>query len=333
MPKTKRALNPDNGIGFYHVINRTVGREFLFQEEEKEEFTRLLRKAAAYSGIEIVTHVVMSNHYHALIEVPARRELSEPEILARVQAQVGAERYTAICREVARLRKMGGEVGERAVAKRLAEITKRMYTLSGFMHTLNQSMSEWYNRKYRRIGPLWAGRFKSLIVEGCGHALLAVAAYIDLNPVRAGIVKDPKDYRWSGYGEAVAGKMPARAGLTRLMMMEGAARNWGEAAPVYRRLVFATGVETGTRQGISREQVAEVLAKGGELTMFELLHCKVRYLTDGVAIGSRAFLDEVFAGNRGLFGKRRSNGPRPMKGGAAWAGLMTLRALRREPIT
>ena len=107
MAKTKRALNPNNGIGFYHVINRTVGREFLLQAEEKEEFTRLLRKAATYSGIEIVTHVVMSNHYHALIEVPARRELSEPEILARVQAQVGAERYTAICREVAQLRKMG----------------------------------------------------------------------------------------------------------------------------------------------------------------------------------------------------------------------------------
>ena len=113
MPKTKRALNPNNGKGFYHVISRTVGREFLFEEQEKEEFTRLLRKAAAYCGIEILTHAVMSNHYHVLIEVPERRELSESEILARVQAQVSAERYTAICREVDQLRRMGGEVGER----------------------------------------------------------------------------------------------------------------------------------------------------------------------------------------------------------------------------
>ena len=43
----------------------------------------------------------------------------------------------------------------------------------------------------------------------------------DLNPMRAGLVKDPKDYRWSGFGEAVAGKKPAQAGLTRLMAMEG----------------------------------------------------------------------------------------------------------------
>lgn len=74
-----------------------------------------------------------------------------------------------------------------------------------------------------------------------------MAAYIDINPVRAGIVKDPEDYRWSGYGEAVAGKMPARAGLTRLMVMAGAAKSWGEATPGYRRLIFATGVETDSR--------------------------------------------------------------------------------------
>ena len=113
MGRTNRPLNPNKGIGFYHVITRTVGREFLLHEEEKEEFARLMRKASAYCGIEVMTHVVMSNHYHLLIEVPARRELSEPEVLARVQAQVGAARYTAICREIARLRKRGGEKGRR----------------------------------------------------------------------------------------------------------------------------------------------------------------------------------------------------------------------------
>ena len=332
MARTKRALNP-NGAGYYHVISRTVAREFLLQEAEKEELARRMRGAAAFCGVEIITHALMSNHYHLLVFVPPRKDLSEAEILRRVEAQVGAEHYQILVREIAQLRQLGGEIGEKAVAERLARITRRMYSLAGFMHTLNQGMSEWYNRRHQRIGSLWAGRFKSLIVEGCGHALLAVAAYIDLNPVRAGLVKDPKDYRWSGYGEAAAGKKPAQAGLTRLMAMEGAAKNWGEAAPVYRRLIFATGVETESRHGISREKVAEVLAEGGELTMFDLLHCKVRYFSDGVAIGSRAFLDEVFAGNRSLFGKRRSNGPRPMKGGAAWAGLMTLRALRLAPIT
>jgi hypothetical protein len=55
----------------------------------------------------------------------------------------------------------------------------------------------------RFLGTLWEGRFKSVLVEGTGQTLSTMAAYIDLNPVRAGIVKDPADYRWSGYAEAV----------------------------------------------------------------------------------------------------------------------------------
>ncbi|MFO1524315.1 MAG: transposase [Kiritimatiellia bacterium] len=331
MPRTKRALNPNqNGAGFYHVINRTVAGDFLFQDAEKEEFTRLMRKTAAYCGIKILTHVVMSNHYHILIEVPVRKPMSEAEVLQRVKAQVSAQRHAAIVREIARLRKCAGE---RAVAIHLKRITDRMYSLSGFMHALNQAMSEWYNRTHHRFGPLWSGRFKSVIVEGKELALLFMATYIDLNPVRAGIVADPKDYRWCGYGEAVAGRKPAREALTRLLSGHGRAKTWAAAAPQYRKLMFLRGEETATRHGLAREKVVEVLARGGELAIWELLHCRIRYLTDGLAIGSRAFLDAVFAGNRGLFGKRRASGPRPMKGGAAWQGLMTLRDLRLTPIS
>lgn len=43
---------------------------------------------------------------------------------------------------------------------------------------------------------MWEDRFRSVLVEGRGHALRTMAAYIDLNPVRAGLCEDPKDYRW-----------------------------------------------------------------------------------------------------------------------------------------
>ena len=46
-------------------------------------------------------------------------------------------------------------------------------------------------------------RFKSALLEG-GEVLAAVAAYVELNPVRAGLCADPKDYRYSGYAEAFA---------------------------------------------------------------------------------------------------------------------------------
>ena len=80
----------------------------------------------------------------------------------------------------------------------------RMGDVSEFMKSVKQRFSVWYNRSHGRYGPLWADRFTSVIVEGNGHyGLQMMAAYIDLNPVRAGLVEDPKDYRWCGYGEAV----------------------------------------------------------------------------------------------------------------------------------
>ena len=91
-----------------------------------------------------------------------------------------------------------------------------MYDLSAYMKIVKQRFTQWFNKKHGRKGTLWEDRFKSTLVED-GHAARVVAAYIDLNPVRAGMVSDPKDYRWCGYGEAVAGKQPARAGLQRVL--------------------------------------------------------------------------------------------------------------------
>lgn len=55
-----------------------------------------------------------------------------------------------------------------------------------------------------------------MLVEGAGNPLQTMAAYIDLNPVRAGLVDDPKDYRWCDYAEAVSGSEQARSGLAQV---------------------------------------------------------------------------------------------------------------------
>lgn len=66
---------------------------------------------------------------------------------------------------------------------------------------------------------MWEDRYQSVQVEDDETAMRTIAAYIDINPVRAKIVEDPKDYRWSGYGEAVSGGEAARAGLTHLVKL------------------------------------------------------------------------------------------------------------------
>ncbi len=84
--------------------------------------------------------------------------------------------------------------------------------LSEFVKTLKQKYTQWHNRRRGRKGTLWEERFKSMMIQPAraragqwDNALLTMAAYIDLNAVRAGIVSDPKDCRHSGYGEACGG--------------------------------------------------------------------------------------------------------------------------------
>ncbi len=70
--------------------------------------------------------------------------------------------------------------------------------VSKMMQALGRRYVRYFNRQYRRSGTLWEGRFKSSLVASEGY-LLACQRYIELNPVRAGMVSDPAEYPWSSY--------------------------------------------------------------------------------------------------------------------------------------
>jgi hypothetical protein len=197
---------------------------------------------------------------------------------------------------------------------------------------------------------LWEERFKSVIVES-GVAARTMAAYMDLNPVRAGMVADPADHRWSSYGEAVGGGgkengKKAREGLVRACMgHKGAgfdAVRWKEDSRIYRRAMgLALGRKSG-RSGVvagniqSNRNTAERLTSEDnetvlpDLGMAKMLRMRVRYFTDGAVIGSKEFVNEAFAGARERFTEGRQDGARRMRGsGAAAKGLLwSMRNLR-----
>src|SRR5262245_1223977 len=127
-----------------------------------------------------------------------------------------------------------------------------MWAVSAVMKLLKQRFTQWYNGRTDRKGTLWEDRFKSVLVDGAGEGLTAMAAYIDLNPVRAGLVKDPKDYRWSGYGQAVAGKKRARLGLQKVV--RGVGRGEGESV---KEAVAVDGVHLDQRGRDQEEEVDE----------------------------------------------------------------------------
>ena len=72
-------------------------------------------------------------------------------------------------------------------------------SLSELMKEIKQIFSRFYNKLHNRKGYFWSERFKSVIVDN-GETLINCLAYIDLNPVRAGIVKRPEAYRWCSLG-------------------------------------------------------------------------------------------------------------------------------------
>ena len=78
-------------------------------------------------------------------------------------------------------------------------------SLAEIMKGINLSYAQHYKRKYDHIGHFWQDRFKSILISNDQY-LLACGSYVELNPVRAGIVKDPRDYRWSSYRVYAYGK-------------------------------------------------------------------------------------------------------------------------------
>ncbi len=141
-----------------------------------------------------------------------------------------------------------------------------------------------------------------------------MASYIDLNPVRAGMCRDPKDYRYCGYGEALGGWARAQSGICSLMRAKKA---WSTAAREYRVGLFGKGAlpKAGGRRNIDHKKVGEVMKRGGSLSRTELLRCRVRYFSDGVVLGSEEFLQHQFEQIRNQLSPRRKSGPRLMQGG------------------
>ena len=79
--------------------------------------------------------------------------------------------------------------------------------LSAGMHDLNSGYASFFNRRHGRCGPLYQGRFKGIVVEPGRHHW-RLSRYVHLNPVRAGIVMRPEDYRWSSCRDYLGKRQP-----------------------------------------------------------------------------------------------------------------------------
>jgi hypothetical protein len=275
----------------------------------------------------VLTYAILRNHFHVLVKVPRQMEVPDNELLRRYQLLYP----NPTCYQTARLSVIKSQLadhGPEAVVWRRRQLAL-MGDVSQYMKLLKQRFSIWFNQSHGRIGTLWCERFKSVLIEAQGEALRVMAAYIDLNLVRAGLATDPKDGRFCGYAEAVAGSEQARRGL---MAVTGVT-HWNEAQPAYRQWLFGSGTEAREhKHAICAEDFQTVLRAGGQLPLAEVLRCRVRYFSDGAVLGSRAFVATQLARYRVRTGRRKRSAPHLLPALADWGDLATLRGLRRDPI-
>jgi len=318
-----------HGASVYHVVSRTVNGAFLLDGPAKEILRRQMWQIAEYCGVTVLTYAILSNHFHVLVKIPQATTIPDAELLRRHGVLYPKPtRFQEARLEVVRAWLQNGDpLGDAWRRRQLA----LMGDVSQFMKLLKQRFSIWFNRTHQRFGTLWAERFKSVLVEPKEKVVETIAAYIDLNAVRAGLVADPKDYRFCGYGEAVAGHPAARAGLRSILAGESIP-GWAQAQADYRQTLFGVGSGARPDEGaISPAELAKVVKARGRLPLATVLRCRIRHFTDGAVIGGELFVGEHLAAYRDHSGRRRGGTPKPMPCLADWgASLTTLRGLRRD---
>jgi REP element-mobilizing transposase RayT len=341
-----------------------VGQAFLFGDEEKRKFRFLMRQWADFSGLSILTHCLMDNHFHLLLWVPPFVSLSHSDVVHRLQKvwpEKRIEEWEAFYQDQSDDRKL----------KMLEAVTERMSNLPEFMRVLKQSFSRWYNQRGDRRGTLWDSRYRSVVVEENPLALMSVGSYIDLNPVRAGICKDPASYVWSGFGQACQGDTRSQDGVVDLVRLSrgylplaaqqlrtrklnkelhwnqvgsvladeqsqrAAPKGWADAHNPYRIWLYAKGGSQADnpyakekfrkRKGFDPLKVVEEFEKCGQVPIAPLTSRKRRSFSRGVAMGSPGFLEALMQEFRSCFGENRKKASRKMKD----AGPLGLGVLRQ----
>jgi len=173
MPREPRLLLEDRPT-VYHVMSHTALEGYPIGSQEKECLVSCLRQHAKKYFIEIIGFCFMDNHFHLLLRALPATHVEDDEVLLRYRALHGDDAKIS--------------------PVQLRSLKQQWCSLSRYMQELKQSFSRYYNKRHSRRGYFWSDRYKNVILEE-GRTLVNCLAYIDLNPMRAGLVSRPDDYR------------------------------------------------------------------------------------------------------------------------------------------
>ncbi len=219
------------------------------------------------------------------------------------------------------------DLAQQQLEKVSQDIWQRMYDVSQYVFSLKQQFSHWYNKNNDRVGTLWEERFRATLVQE-GPAMAEVAAYMDFNPVRVGLVENAKDYPWSQYGAAANGDGLALEGVAFLSEHQPWLRlGNADSRRGQQPWVPSTGLQMGLllmellleRRGNNAKDRdthpgAEPRLTGPDpLPSANYTTGSIRSFTRGVALGDPVYLEKILTDHRDQFGRRRRSAARSIR--------------------
>jgi REP element-mobilizing transposase RayT len=290
----------------YHVMSRTALDGFPVGDIEKDFMLDLIRRLSTLYFVEILGFCLMGNHFHLLVKMFPEYKFTDEDIKKRHENFYGDDRAFA-----------HGQV---------PSLREKLSNLSEFIREIKVGFARYYNRRHHRRGYFWGDRFKSVIVEK-GETLINCLAYIDLNPVRAGLADRPEEYRWNSLGYHLQtgnkdGFLSLDFGLKEFGVLDAE-----ERLRCYRRYVYEAGAvdrsEIGNRKIIAERVVEKEKKKEYKISRVVRFRYRTRYFSDSGIIGTKEFVAINYKRFKDIFISKREKVPKPV------AGLDGLYSLKR----
>ncbi len=301
MPRKARMI-VEGETAVYHVMSRTALDGFVIGDAEKDYLMQHIRHLSSVYFAEILTFCLMGNHFHLVVRMHTGSKYSDENIKERFIRYHGDKKVL-----------MPG---------RIPLLKGKWEKLSEFMKEIKQGFSRYYNKKHNRRGFFWCDRFKSVLVEN-GETLINLLAYVDLNPVRAGLVETPDEYRWNGLGRHIQTGNRDRFLSLDFGLEDCVGLSSDERLARYRRFVYeAGGLKSDKLQSINPEAASREVKKKFVPGSTDRFLAKTRYFTDSGIIGSREFV-------RSFWQELRRPDDNPDKIPVRIAGLSGLYSLKR----
>ncbi len=296
MPRLARLKIQGGEDGWYHLYSRIAGKGGEYPLEDfrcRTKMTELFKFYANAYCCGVSAYSIMGSHWHLVVRFEKIRKLGKDELWERAL----------------RLYPRSEKLLKNWSPGQWKRLQNRLFDVSEFMRNIQAAFARWYNRLFKRKGRFWADRFKSTLLMD-SEAVLDAMLYVDLNGVRAGLVQRPEDFVGCSAHLRESGKASWLLPLSEVMN-KGLSSYYRE----YKGLLYYRGaVPTKSHQAaipmklLQREEERGFKESGVYLK-------KLRYFTDGLALGASELVLEQLARLRDVGQFLRRKNPIPQEDG------------------